>query len=188
VYKTLGVRLLNKAFCPTSAFVSAERNEVLNPQRFIHVTVCNKKNKQNMKAKIIFSVSILTLLLLSVGCEKELSGIEFGQEFKLAFNQKATITDELTGERLEVKFEDLIVDSRCPTGALCIWAGAVTIELLINKTKKIQITHYPGSIHDTIRMTDNGNYNIALIEVDPYPILNKITHKHDYVATLKIIK
>jgi hypothetical protein len=82
-----------------------------------------------MKTKIIFSVSILTLLLLSVGCEKELSGIEFGQEFKLAYNQKATIIDEQTGERLEVK-----------------------------------------------------------IEVDPYPILNKITHKHDYVATLKIIK
>jgi|LDZT01.1.fsa_nt_gi hypothetical protein len=40
VYKTLGFRWLNQAFCPASAFVSADRNEARNPQRFIHATGC----------------------------------------------------------------------------------------------------------------------------------------------------
>ncbi len=39
MYKTLGFKWLIEAFCPASAFVSADRNEARNPQRFIHVTV-----------------------------------------------------------------------------------------------------------------------------------------------------
>ncbi len=39
MYKTLGVKWLREAFCPASAFVSADRDEARNPQRFIHVTV-----------------------------------------------------------------------------------------------------------------------------------------------------
>ena len=39
VYKTLEFNWLNQAFCPASAFVSADRNEARNPQRFIHATV-----------------------------------------------------------------------------------------------------------------------------------------------------
>ena len=39
VYKTLGFMWLNQVFCPASAFVSADRNEARNPQRFIHATV-----------------------------------------------------------------------------------------------------------------------------------------------------
>ena len=35
VYKALGFKWLSQAFCPASAFVSADRNEARNPQRFI---------------------------------------------------------------------------------------------------------------------------------------------------------
>jgi hypothetical protein len=39
MYKTLGFKRLIEAFCPASAFVSADSDEARNPQRFIHVTV-----------------------------------------------------------------------------------------------------------------------------------------------------
>ena len=39
MYKTLGFRRLFECFCPALAFVSADRYEARNPQRFIHVTV-----------------------------------------------------------------------------------------------------------------------------------------------------
>lgn len=39
VYKTLGLRLLREQFYPALAFVSADSDEVRNPQHFIHVTV-----------------------------------------------------------------------------------------------------------------------------------------------------
>jgi hypothetical protein len=47
MYKTLGFKYLLKASCHALAFVSVDRNEARNPQRFIHVTVaCNLKNKK----------------------------------------------------------------------------------------------------------------------------------------------
>jgi hypothetical protein len=50
MYKTLGAMWLIEAFCPASAFVSADRDEARNPQRFIHVTVgSNAKSERNQK-------------------------------------------------------------------------------------------------------------------------------------------
>jgi hypothetical protein len=52
MYKTLGFKWLLKAFCPASAFVSADSDEARNPQRFIHVTVgLNYKNQKLWKQK-----------------------------------------------------------------------------------------------------------------------------------------
>ena len=45
MYKTLGFRWLIQAFYPASAFVSADSDDARNPQRFIHVTVGNKHEK-----------------------------------------------------------------------------------------------------------------------------------------------
>jgi hypothetical protein len=39
MYKTLGFKWLIEAFCPASAFVTADSDEARNPQRFIHVSV-----------------------------------------------------------------------------------------------------------------------------------------------------
>lgn len=39
MYKTLGFKLLLEAFCPASAFATADSDEARNPQRFKHVTV-----------------------------------------------------------------------------------------------------------------------------------------------------
>jgi len=46
MYKTLGVKWLYEIFRPASTFVSADRNEACNPQRFIHVTVVRHAIKQ----------------------------------------------------------------------------------------------------------------------------------------------
>jgi hypothetical protein len=48
MYKTLGVKWLLETFCPTSTFVTADRDEARNPQRFIHVTVTCKAKKTEM--------------------------------------------------------------------------------------------------------------------------------------------
>ena len=47
VYKTLGSKWSNQAFCPASAFTTADSDEARNPQRFIHAAVvCNLKELQ----------------------------------------------------------------------------------------------------------------------------------------------
>jgi len=54
VYKALGFKWLNQAFCPACAFVSADRNGARNPQRFIHATVSRhcKKNIHYKRKRI----------------------------------------------------------------------------------------------------------------------------------------
>ena len=47
MYKTLGFKWLFEMFCPAAAFVSADRVEARNPQRFIHVTVGNYSRDEN---------------------------------------------------------------------------------------------------------------------------------------------
>lgn len=44
MYKTLGFKWFCEAFCPASAFATADREVARNPQRFIHVTVMGKLN------------------------------------------------------------------------------------------------------------------------------------------------
>ena len=59
VYKTLGFKYLNRAFCPALAFVSADRNEARNPQRFIHAAIRTYFKKKNMKKLTLISTLIL---------------------------------------------------------------------------------------------------------------------------------
>jgi hypothetical protein len=46
MYKTLGGKRLFEIFCPALAYVSADKDEARNPQRFIHASVMRhfKKN------------------------------------------------------------------------------------------------------------------------------------------------
>jgi len=62
MYKTLGFKWLFEISCPASAFVSADRDEARNPQRFIHVTVTTHfENGGTFKMKTIFQV-LLTFI------------------------------------------------------------------------------------------------------------------------------
>ena len=45
MYKTLGVKWFFEVFCPALAFVTADRDEARNPQRFIHVSVGHNYKK-----------------------------------------------------------------------------------------------------------------------------------------------
>ena len=51
MYKTLGFKWLFKGFCPASAFVSADRDDARNPQRFIHVSVSGKHKGRHNQLK-----------------------------------------------------------------------------------------------------------------------------------------
>jgi hypothetical protein len=61
MYKALGFKCLFKVFCPVSAFVTAERDEARNPQRFIHVTVGNNTIKHKMTENDIKQTNCSTI-------------------------------------------------------------------------------------------------------------------------------
>jgi len=67
-------------------------------------------------------LSIILAIVLSVsGCADTSNRVEvsLGQEFSLSVKQRAFIK----GENLEIKFEEVIEDSRCPWEVTCVWEG-----------------------------------------------------------------
>jgi hypothetical protein len=58
-----------------------------------------------------------------------------------------------------------VMDSRCPKGVNCIWAGTVNVELQLNDQAVVNLAI--GKQKDTV--FNNRNYSFTLVNVVPYP-------------------
>ena len=70
-------------------------------------------------------------LVLALGCgtpTEVVARFEFGEAFELAVGQTALSSDGNT----TVTFARVITDSRCPSDAVCVWAGEAIVELAIS--------------------------------------------------------
>lgn len=84
------------------------------------------------------------------GLEKEIEA-KFGKEIKIS------------GEGITVKFVELIDDSRCPDGVVCVWADNVHVAILINNEEaKLNTCLEPKEMVVS-------KYKVTLISVSPYP-------------------
>jgi hypothetical protein len=138
----------------------------------------------------IFSASIIAVTvimpLFSLGCNNQPEEIsaELGHEFELKLGQTAAIEDE----PIKIKLVEVVGDSRCPTGASCIWQGEVKCVLEIT---------YLGELH-AITITQPGltqqnstdvfqDYMISY-NVTPYPEVFKEIQADEYRLLLTIDK
>lgn len=87
--------------------------------------------------------------------------------------------------KLKVKFLAVVEDSRCPEGANCIWAGAVTVKLQVmlpgKEPKTVELSTLQGR-----EMFEYEGVSIKLVRVSPYPKLNVKIRKCEYRALLEI--
>lgn len=129
-----------------------------------------------MKRKLFLFV-IIGLGLFSCIYENE------PENFSTGFEDKFRIgTDyQLNHNSLKFKITE-IVDSRCPSDVVCIWAGKADVKIEIESpvTGTFILNTYDNKI-DTV-----GNYSFALIDVLPYPVSTKTIKTEDYKVTLKI--
>lgn len=127
--------------------------------------------------------NLLTLIFVSMflffSCEEE----QLDNRFELNKIQTFVpgVTYQMENSETTFRIDDLN-DSRCPTGGTCIWAGMVQIDIV-----------FDSQTTDTLRLnTDNmqldtiGNYIFQIMEVTPYPELDKQIELKDYRVTLKI--
>ena len=94
----------------------------------------------------------------------------------LSLNQSARLGSDVTIRA------DSIQDSRCPTGALCIWAGQAKVKLLLATTSDSSIVRLTlgADINGTSKQRpdstgvtlNNATYKVILREVTPYPTLD----------------
>jgi len=107
------------------------------------------------------AVGLLTLLLpvlLIAACAKQT--FDLNTEFTLDFKQSANV--QVGGEKWDLKFIELVEESRCPPDVNCIWEGQVAVKIQINKTTQAELGH-----HTTIPAVYSfKNHEIHLLEVN----------------------
>jgi hypothetical protein len=105
-----------------------------------------------------FSFSLIVFFLLT-GCTKKKVGPNV--PFELKINQSAVVS--ANGSSINVKFIQLVEESRCPPNEECIWAGRVAIKLKINNNEEFII----GLNHSNYPSTFNYmNREYALLDVN----------------------
>jgi len=96
---------------------------------------------------------------------------------------------DLPDPHIKIKFVDVTEDSRCPTTVECFWEGQIVIALNVETSDNgedqlISLT-LRGKNSEPVTVRD---FQITLIDVDPYPA-EATSIPHDaYVATLQIVK
>lgn len=107
--------------------------------------------------------------------------VELGRNFVLKIGGSAVIEPSDTLFR----FDDVVEDSRCPKGAMCIRAGnarvAVRLELPDGRVEHIELNTAEGP-----RYAVSGGLRIELLAVEPYPVVHRPIDREAYEAAFVV--
>lgn len=129
---------------------------------------------------------LLVALATLAGCAGPGSVVEagLGQETVLAIGQTLSISEE----QLQVKFVEVVADSRCPANVLCPWQGEVSCLTKVTYRGAAQdmVLTQPGLSQGPGRATF-ADYEIQF-NVQPYPEAGKTIQNKDYRLALTVDK
>ena len=102
-------------------------------------------------------------------------------------------TVSIESENLEVTFESIIQDSRCPSDVICIWQGVGVIQLRVVElpadTQYVTVSIFGGCqgwCGTNGPVCDTLDYRFRLLSLEPYPVSTVETPDADYTATIAI--
>ncbi len=104
--------------------------------------------------------------LLFFACEQETENLDTEYEESIAFTLEHNELATCTCGGPEVKFVNVITDSRCPEPGTCIWAGEVIVALEINE-QVIELGLSP--INTAPPQVVLGEWSVTLLNVFPHP-------------------
>ncbi|MFA6166606.1 MAG: hypothetical protein WC700_08325 [Gemmatimonadaceae bacterium] len=118
---------------------------------------------------------ILALVLTACGTSTE---PQLGENFDIRLGTTVEIPDETT----KVQFTDVTSDSRCPTGAQCVWAGEAVVLFTVGSNQQVSLTLGADASKATVIV---GGKQFTIVALKPYPKVNESIVKGDYVATIR---
>ncbi len=124
-------------------------------------------------------ILVVFITFIAAGCDNIIS-TDVNEEFFIGPGQKAEIRES----GLEITFNRVIEDSRCPIGVECVWAGNGKVEIAIQFSgekplvQELNTNLEPGEIKA-------GEYKIRLLELQPYPEKDQEILPQNY--TIKLI-
>lgn len=126
----------------------------------------------------------IALLLGSCARETEEVRVTLGQESSLRVGQSVTIS----GEELEIRFVEVVEDSRCPRDVTCVWEGKVSciVEITYRESLHQVVLIQPGLTSQPSREPFR-EYQMSF-HVEPYPEADWEIPKDDYRLLLRVVK
>lgn len=90
-------------------------------------------------------------------------------------------------DRLQVRFDRVVSDSRCPKNAQCVWAGEAVIRLTVTlPDKSTKAVDVKTSLTDA--GTTVGAFLISVNDLTPLPTVEGPVREADYRVTLVVSK
>lgn len=163
--------------CHRSATIDFRRRGGI--MRLDHGNLRNYVQGEKMR-KYVFLLLATILLIAPVAsaCAKPAriqAGL--GQEFTLYLGQTATIA----GENLEIRFAEVISDSRCPQGVQCIWAGEASCLTYVTRTNTssapYKLVLVQSGASDSAEQSFDGH--VVKFRLNPYPVAGTTTPKSE---------
>ena len=101
-----------------------------------------------------------------------------GQEFDLKYGQSAVLSEA----GMTLTFKALSEDSRCPEGAVCIWAGNARVLLSVSDSDV--------SLNTTLepKVVTVDAFQIRLVTVNPYPKISVERKPEEYSVRLIVTR
>ena len=126
---------------------------------------------------------MLTAALLLAVTVLSVQGAAPEREPGRPFEMKPGETVTVRGVR--ITFDGVTEDSRCPTGAQCVWAGDAAAAFALEKSPDaVRLT-----LHTSGRFQQQAEFDglvVRLEDVKPYPKLGQTIARADYRATLLV--
>ena len=129
-------------------------------------------------------ISFVLFIFLLIACHRdsesstEQNNPKLGDSFDLKIGESVSIKNE----QLNFQFVNVPEDSRCPEGAMCIWAGNAAIVIKIfNVMDTVNTYLNPKEI-------DYDSYTITLLKLSPYPKIGMPRDTTQYVAQFVVTK
>ena len=91
----------------------------------------------------------------------------------------------VSGADASLSFDELVEDSRCPTGVTCIWAGDAVVRIGIT-AGGASSKHTLHTNSQFAREAEQSGVRVVLVSVTPYPTADAAPRRDDYRVTLSI--
>lgn len=118
---------------------------------------------------------ILAAILTACGTSTE---PQLGDNIEIRLGTTIEIPDDST----RMTFTDVTSDSRCPTGAQCVWAGEAVALFTVGNSQPVALTLGADASKATVIVRDK---QFTIIALKPYPKVNESIVKGDYIATIR---
>ena len=132
------------------------------------------------------SRAVLIAILVAACTRAPLSAtqsVALGDSFAIKVGQSVMFA----GEGLELAFETVVSDSRCPRGVQCIRAGEATIRIAVEKAPNARASFELLTTPSRNEATYSP-YSIRLLGVNPYPDAGRRIQPEEYEATLVVTR